>query len=619
LNKSLELLSEITVHMKYAKYLPEKKRRESWIEICKRNMNMHINKYPSLKSEIEQVYNNYVMTKKILPSMRSMQFAGKPIELSPNRLFNCAYMPIDNIRSMSELMFLLLGGSGVGFSVQKMHIDKLPEIRKPTRNRRYVVNDSIEGWADAVKVLLKAYFEGKSNPIFDFSDIREKGAPLITSGGKAPGAEPLKECLFNLKKILDRKKDGEKLTTLEVHDMCCYIADSVLAGGIRRAALISFFDIDDEPMLTCKFGAWWELNPQRARANNSAVVVRHKVKEVDFFNLWEKVKASGSGEPGIVFTNNPEVLGNPCFEISLKPYQFCNLTEINVSDIGSQEEFNNRAKAASFIGTLQASYTNFHYLRDIWKKTTEHDALLGVSMTGIASNNVFNFDIKKAANVVMQENERVAGIISINKAARTTCVKPAGTTSLVLGCSSGIHSWHSPFYIRRIRVGKNESIYNYLLKNNPSMVEDEFFKPNSQAVISVPIKAPEGASFRNESALKLLKRVKKLSKDWIVSGYRKGDNHHNISATISVKDSEWDKVGKWMWENTDYYNGLSVLPYDGGTYKQAPFEEITESEYSKLVKAIKPIDLMKVVELTDNTDLSGELACAGGACEWTGN
>ena len=487
MNKSLTMQSDITVHMKYAKFDFEKQRRELWEEICERNMGMHLAKFKNLQGEIRDIYENYVVPKKVLPSMRSMQFAGKPIEISPNRLFNCSFLPIDDLRSMSELMFLLLGGSGVGYSVQKMHIEKLPDIKKPTRNRRYVVADSIEGWADAIKILLKAYLEGKSNPVFDFSDIREKGAPLITSGGKAPGAEPLKECLFNLKKILDRKQNGEKLSSLEVHDMCCYIADAVLAGGIRRAACIVFFDIDDQDMLTCKFGNWWELNPQRARANNSAVVVRHKVKEEDFKVLWSKVEASNSGEPGIVFTNNPEVLGNPCMEIALRPYQFCNLCEVNVSDVKTQKELNDRVRAASFLGTLQASYTNFHYLRDIWKKTTEKDALLGVSMTGIASNNVLSLDLTEAAKVVVEENKRVADIIGINHAARTTCVKPAGTTSLVLGCSSGIHAWHSPYYIRRIRVGKNEAIYNYLKETNPSMIEDDFFKPNIQAIISLSL------------------------------------------------------------------------------------------------------------------------------------
>jgi ribonucleoside-diphosphate reductase alpha chain len=617
MSKNIDILSDITVFTKYAKFNPEKKRRETWEELCYRNRNMHLDKYPSLQTEIVNLYNDFVIPKKVLPSMRSMQFAGKPIEVSPNRVYNCCFLPIDDYRAFGETMFLLLGGTGVGYSVQSKHVEKLPEIHKPTKKRRYLIGDSIEGWADAVKALVKAYFKGTSLPDFDFSDIRPKGATLVTSGGKAPGPEPLKECLFNLQKILDRKDNGDKLTTLEVHDMVCFIADAVLAGGIRRAALISLFDVDDEDMLTCKFGNWWELNPQRARSNNSAVVVRHKVTEGKFNELWEKIKASGSGEPGIYFTNNADWGSNPCCEIALRPFQFCNLTEVNVNDVADQEDLNARVKAAAFLGTLQAGYTDFHYLRDVWRRTTEKDALLGVSMTGICSGKVLGLDLKVAADIVKEENKRVAQIIGINPAARTTCVKPAGTTSLVLGCSSGVHAWHDPYYIRRMRLGKNEAIYRYLSQNHPELIEDEFFKPQQQAVVSVPIEAPAGSIFRNESALETLERVKKFSMEWVNSGHQKGENTHNVSATINIKDDEWETVGKWMWENRACYNGLSVLPFDGGTYKQAPFETISKEEYEKLSKNLTGIDLTKVVEEEDNTDLKGELACAGGACEIT--
>lgn len=615
MSKNIDILSDITVFTKYAKFNPEKKRRETWEELCYRNRNMHLDKYPSLQTEIVNLYNDFVIPKKVLPSMRSMQFAGKPIEVSPNRVYNCCFLPIDDYRAFGETMFLLLGGTGVGYSVQSKHVEKLPEIHKPTKKRRYLIGDSIEGWADAVKALVKAYFKGTSLPDFDFSDIRPKGATLVTSGGKAPGPEPLKECLFNLQKILDRKDNGDKLTTLEVHDMVCFIADAVLAGGIRRAALISLFDVDDEDMLTCKFGNWWELNPQRARSNNSAVVVRHKVTEGKFNELWEKIKASGSGEPGIYFTNNADWGSNPCCEIALRPFQFCNLTEVNVNDVADQEDLNARVKAAAFLGTLQAGYTDFHYLRDVWRRTTEKDALLGVSMTGICSGKVLGLDLKVAADIVKEENKRVAQIIGINPAARTTCVKPAGTTSLVLGCSSGVHAWHDPYYIRRMRLGKNEAIYRYLSQNHPELIEDEFFKPQQQAVVSVPIEAPAGSIFRNESALETLERVKKFSMEWVNSGHQKGENTHNVSATINIKDDEWETVGKWMWENRACYNGLSVLPFDGGQYKQAPHETISKEEYEKLSKSLTNVDLTKVIEEEDNTDLKGEIACAGGKCD----
>jgi hypothetical protein len=608
-----------------------------------------------------------------------MQFGGKPIEVAPNRIYNCAFAPIDDWRVFGEIMFLLLGGTGVGYSVQKHHVEKLPVIQKPTskRTRRFLVNDSIEGWADSVKALVRSYFQGGSKLRFDYSHIRPKGARLVTSGGKAPGPQPLKECLVKLQGMFEAKENGDKLTTIEVHDMICHIADAVLAGGIRRAALISLFSADDQEMISAKTGNWWETNPQRGRANNSVVLLRHRITKEYFQDLWERVKESGSGEPGFYFSNDKDWGTNPCCldgdtlvstdaglitirdlvskvnegeeinvlsydeetggleymlveagamtradadvikietedgqvitltpdhrvftenrgyveaaqlteedillfveettktikrtkikritveknrdvydiqvrknhnffangllvhncEIALRPYQFCNLTEVNVSDVESQGELNSRVKAAAFIGTLQAGYTDFHYLRDIWRRTTEKEALIGVSMTGIASGKVLNLDTTEASKVVMMENERVAKLLGINKAARTTTVKPAGTTSLTVGTSSGIHAWHNDYYIRRLRVGKNEAIYTYLSLYHPDMIEDEYFRPHDTAVISVPQKAPEGAIMRTESALQLLRRVAKISSEWVKPGTRTGQNTHNVSATISI-------------------------------------------------------------------------------------
>jgi ribonucleoside-diphosphate reductase alpha chain len=613
---SNKILSEITVYMKYAKYRPELQRRETWEELVTRNMEMHIKKYPQLEQEIRDNYK-FVYDKKCLPSMRSMQFAGKPIEMSPNRIYNCAFAPIDDWRVFSEIMFLLLGGTGVGYSVQKHHVDALPEIRKPNadKTRRFLIGDSIEGWADSISVLVKAYFFGGSKPTFDFRDIRAKGARLITSGGKAPGPQPLKECLIKLEGILDAKKDGDKLTPLEVHDMVCHIADAVLAGGIRRAALISLFSANDEQMISCKSGAWWETNPQRGRANNSAVLMRHKITKEYFLDLWKRIEASGAGEPGIYLSNDKDWGTNPCCEIALRPFQFCNLCEVNVSDVVDQTDLNARVKAASFIGTLQAGYTDFHYLRPIWQRTTEKDALIGVSMTGIGSGAVLKLDMKEAAKVVKVENKRLAEVMGINPSARTTTVKPAGTTSLTLGTSSGIHAWHNDYYIRRVRVGKNEAIYSHLLLNHPELVEDEYFRPHDTAVIGIPQKAPSDAIFRTESPIQLLERVKKVHGEWIKPGHRTGNNSHNVSATISIREHEWKAVGEWMWDNKEYYNGLSVLPYDGGTYIQAPFEDCTKEKYEELMKTLTEVDLSKVIEIEDNTDLSGEVACAGGACE----
>jgi ribonucleoside-triphosphate reductase (thioredoxin) len=617
---STKILSDITVYMKYARYLPEHKRRETWDELVTRNMEMHLKKFPELKKEIKANYQ-FVYDKKVLPSMRSMQFAGKPIEISPNRIFNCAYAPVDDWRVFGEIMFLLLGGTGVGYSVQQHHVDELPEIRKPNANRtrRYLINDSIEGWADAVKYLIRSYFFGGSRLRFDYSDIRAKGARLVTSGGKAPGPQPLKECLVKVEGVLSEKEDGDRLSAIEVHDIVCHIADAVLAGGIRRAALISLFSADDSEMIACKSGNWWETNPQRGRANNSAVLLRHKVTKQFFLDLWKRVEASNAGEPGIYLSNDKDWGTNPCCEIGLRPFQFCNLTEVNVSNITGQNDLEQRVRAATFIGTLQAGYTDFHYLRPVWQRTTERDALIGVSMTGIASGRVLQDDISltDAANVVKEENARVSEAIGINKAARTTCVKPAGTTSLTLGTSSGIHAWHNDYYIRRIRVGKNEPIYWHLSIHHPELVEDEYFRPHDTAVISVPQRAPEGSILRDESAFQLLRRVKKITKEWVNPGKRTGQNGHNVSATISLHENEWTDAGEWMWDNRHHYNGLSVLPFNGGTYQQAPFEDCSKEKFEAMLATLENVDLTKIVEEDDNTDLKGEAACAGGACEIT--
>jgi len=613
---SSKILSDVTVFMKYARFREDLGRRETWEELVTRNMEMHIRTYPDLQEEIRESYR-FVYEKKVLPSMRSLQFSGRPIEISPNRIYNCAYLPVDDWRAFSEILFLLLGGTGVGYSVQQHHVEVLPEIRKPnmSRTRRYLIGDSIEGWADAVKILMKSYFFGTSNISFDFGDIRVKGSRLVTSGGKAPGPEPLKICLQQIESILSEKEDGTQLRPIEVHDIVCHIADAVLAGGIRRAALISLFSADDEEMISSKYGNWFERNPQRGRSNNSAVLLRHKADREFFNGLWEKIKLSNSGEPGIYFSNDKDYGTNPCCEIALRPFQFCNLCEVNASNVEDQEDFDERIRAAAFIGTLQAGYTNFHYLRPVWQRTTEKEALIGVSLTGIASRRLEHIDLKGGASVAKKVNRETAEKIGINPAARITTIKPAGTTSLALGCSSGIHAWHNDYYVRRIRVGKSESIYPYLLENHPELIEDEFFRPHDTAVISVPQKAPAGAVLRHESAFSLLERVKGFYERWIKPGHARGQNTHNISATISLREEEWDEVGDWMWENRACYNGLSVLPYDGGSYMQSPFEDCDLETYEKMMESLKSVDLTQISEEEDNTDLKGEVACAGGACE----
>lgn len=421
-----QALADITVFNKYARFNHSVNRRENWSEIVDRNAEMHKTKYPQMADQIDAVYEKFVKTKKVLPSMRSLQFGGRPILMAENRIFNCAYCPAESPKFFSELMFLLLGGTGMGYSVQHRHVDKLPKIKTPESDGeyKYQIQDSIVGWADAVKVVCKAFFNAGTLPVFDYRDIRDKGAELITTGGQAPGPEPLRICVENLI-VLFRGAVGRKLRPVEVHDAACIIADAVLAGGIRRAAMISLFDRDDEEMLTCKSGEWWKDHPARARANNSAVLPRGEVSQGEFARLMTRIEQSGCGEPGVYWTNNKDWGTNPCCEIALRPYQMCNLTEIDAGKIKHQKDFNAAAGMAAFIGTLQAGYTDFHYLNPKWKIACEKDALLGVSMTGIASGTVEKLDMEWAAECVREMNERVAKLIGINSAARTTCVKPA--------------------------------------------------------------------------------------------------------------------------------------------------------------------------------------------------
>jgi ribonucleoside-triphosphate reductase len=607
------ILSDLIIYMKYARYLPALQRRELWPEICERYGKMMVERYPHMEREI---YENltYVVDKKVLPSMRAMQFAGPAIARNNSRIYNCAYLPVDDIRAFSETLFLLLGGTGVGFSVQLHHIEKLPPVRRAQKTRRFLVGDSLEGWADCVKVLLKGYFgESEYIPEFDYSDIRPKGARLITAGGKAPGPEPLKICIAHISAILDRKADGEKLTSLECHDMMCHIANAVLAGGIRRSAMISLFSYEDEDMLTCKFGNWWELNEQRGRANNSVVLPRDTTTKKAFFDLWKKIRLSRSGEPGFYFTNNVDWGTNPCCEIALKPFQFCNLCEVNVSDVDSQGELNARAVAAAFFGTLQAGFTNFHYLREIWKTTTEDESLIGVGMTGIASGKVLGLDLKEAADVVKKTNLDVSAKIRIPFAARCTTIKPSGTSSIVLGTSSGIHAWHNDYYLRRVRIGKNEALYRYLMLNHPELLEEDVLN-SKQAIICIPQQAPSGSILRTENVMDLLERIRKFNIEWVRNGYRNGCNANNVSATVSIREGDWEEVGEWMWQNKACYNGLSVLPFDNGNYSQPPFEDIGKEQFEKLLKVLRETDLARVIEPDDTTDLQAEAGCAGGAC-----
>ena len=615
--QSTKILSDIIVHSKYARYSKDLGRRESWDELVARNKQMHLDKFKgATHDKINEVYENYVRPKLVLPSMRSLQFGGGAIFKNESRIYNCAFLPINDYRAFREVMFLLLGGTGVGYSVEYHNIHSLPtvKVRKHERPLKFLVMDSIEGWADAVHALMESYFEGKTPIRFDFSDIREKGTELVVTGGKAPGPRPLKICLEKIEAILFQAV-GRRLRAIEVHDICCHIADAVLSGGIRRAAMISLFSDDDQDMLECKHGSWWEDNAQRARSNNSAVLYRFNTDYAKFSRVWDAMQASGSGEPGIFWSNDQDMGTNPCAEIALQSNQFCNLTEINMHNISSKMDLFGRVDAGTFLGTMQAAYTDFHYLRPIWRTHTEEDALTGVGMTGIASGAYYNYNMKEAGEYAKAQNLEYSGNLGINRASRVTTIKPSGTSSIVLGCSSGVHAWHDRYYLRRVRVNKDEAIYPYLKATIPGLVEDDIFAPETTAVVAIPQEAPSGGILRDESAFDLFNRTIGLNKTWVKGGHVKGGNSNNVSCTISVKEHEWAGLKDLCWNQRWDYNGISFLPYDGGTYAQAPFESITKSDFSEWESRLNSIDLTQVTESEDKTNLTDQAACVGGACE----
>lgn len=621
------IVSDMTVFTKYAKYIEPLQRREDWNEIVERNKSMHKTRFPYLKDKIDYYYDNFVLPKKVLPAMRSLQFAGEAIFSNNARIYNCAYAPIDSHHSFGELCFLLLSGCGIGYSVEKTYISQLPVLNLSPSSYNHDIEDTIEGWADAIKAIM-GYFLGENKyPVFNYSNIREKGARLVTSGGKAPGPDPLRECIERINSYLSQYSSGYQLTSFDIHLVCCYIADAVLSGGIRRAAMICFFDIDDELMLKAKHGNWFD-NPVTSalqRANNSAVGFVETMTREEFSNYWSMLKASNSGEPGIFLTRSKTQRGNPCVEIGLDPYQMCNLVEINASTVTDQDDFNARCEAASFIATLQASYTNFPYLRSIWKATVENGALIGVGLTGIAANRLTAIDLTLGAEIVKDANQVAANLIGINIAHRCTTVKPAGTSSLLLSAdetvSNGIHSYYAPYYYKRYRFNNNESIVGYFREFFPEFIEDEINKEGISSVVKVPLKAPVGpnVSFRDEPVSVLLERIKRFNTEWVHAGHRQGENKNNVSCTVDIKEDEWDFVHDWMWENKDFYHGIACYPYFGASYKQPPLEEITEAEYNLVTEILRsrPFNLSCIIEVTDETHIIEEIACAGGSCELT--
>lgn len=614
MNKSNKLLSDIVSFRTYAKYMPHMMRREALEEIINRNMAQHLEKFPKLSRDIIKAYRQ-VHDLNQMPSMRAMQFGGEAILKNNIRQYNCSYTHMNRVRAFAEVLYILLCGTGAGYSVQKRHVQQLPEVKTPKEEGKYVIHDSIEGWAESLNQLMQAYFYRGIRPLFDYSSIRAKGSYLVTTGAKAPGPEPLRSMLVQVETIL-KSSSGRKLASIEVHDIVCIVADCVLAGGIRRAALISLFDRDDEDMLKSKHGEWWVKTPYRARANNSAVLPRGKVTKDEFKYIYDMCVQSNAGEPGFFWTNNLDWGTNPCAEIGLNSNQFCNLTTTNLSGIKNKKDFNNRIYASALIGTLQASYTDFPYLDESWKYTTEREALLGCSFTGIAdAKQLKAADLRDGAKLALEVNEKYAKKLGINPASRVTTVKPEGTSSCVMGSSSGVHARHSEYYLRRIRMNKDDALSRYLQEIIPDLVEDDVFSPTG-VVVTIPQHSPEGAITRSkETALTLFKRTMLFYNNWVVPGHRSGDNTHNVSVTISYRNEEIDELFEQLWSNRAKYAAVSLLPYDDSVYQQAPFEECNKETYEKYEKMVKKIDLTNVKEFQDNTDRIQQIACSGGSCE----
>lgn len=609
-----QLLSEIVRYRTYSKFIPELQRKETFEETINRSHMMDLEKFPHIAKDLTKAYSK-VHDLEIMPSMRGLQFAGKGVLANQARRYNCCFLHMDSVDGFAETMFLLLSGCGVGFSVQKRHVSKLPKVVGYNEECKFTVADTIAGWSEALDMLMRAYFYGRTRPVFDFSRIRPKGSRLYTTGAIAPGPEPLKHALVEVEKIL-RNARGRHLRPIEVHDMVCIFSEAVLAGGVRRSALISLFDKDDNEMLTCKTGSWWLKAPWRARANNSVVLLRGAVSKEEFSALFKICKESNAGEPGFFWTNDLDWGTNPCAEVSLQSNQFCNLTTINTTTVSNKKEFLSRVYSAALLGTVQAAFTDFPFLREIWKKTTEDEALLGVSLTGIADQGEIPDDwIEEGARLTVEVNEKYAAKLKIKKAARTTVIKPEGNSSATLACSSGIHDRHDKFYLRRVRMNKDEALSKFLAEHIPELVEPDKMAA-SDIVITIPQMSPEGSIIRSESnALSLLKRVIKYNKLWIAGGHSSGANHNNVSCTINVKPEEWDDVEKFMWDNREHYTAISLLPYDGGTYVQAPFESCTEERYKEVLKHVKELDFSQIVEVDAFDNFGEQAACAGGACE----
>jgi ribonucleoside-diphosphate reductase alpha chain len=605
---ALQELQNYTFVSKYARWIPEKNRRETWKEAVERVKNMMHTMYAdkNISEEINWAYD-MMHKKKVLGSQRGLQFGGDPILKRNAKIYNCTSSYCDRLRFFQECFWLLLCGSGTGFSVQKHHVAKLPnlehKINKDAMSVVYRIEDSIEGWADALGVLLSSYF---SKPVeeferyrnchilFDYSNIRPQGSDLSSGVGKAPGFEPLAKGLEKIRALLDHciSSGQKKLRPIDAYDIVMHSSDAVLSGGVRRSASLALFSADDEEMAKAKTGNWYIENPQRARSNNSALLLKNETTFEEFSNLMESVKEFG--EPGFIWSDSTEMTFNPCVEVGMWPvdeesgksgWQGCNLTTINCSSIEDEQDFYDRCKAAAIIGTLQAGFTKLDYLGEISCRIFEREALLGVSLTGIMEKHdlVLSEKVLKAgAKTAVETNKEIANKIGINQAARVTCLKPEGTSSSMLGTSSGIHPHHAKRYIRHVQANVLEAPFQHFRNYNPQACEKSRWSANNtDEVIKFPIEVPDGSKLKNQlPAVDMLGVVKDAQKNWVYSGKNKSlctqdYLSHNVSNTVTVKPDEWEDVTKYIYDNRKYFAGISLIPQSGDKdYPQAPFTTV---------------------------------------------
>ena len=619
------------IHMsRYSRWLEDEGRRESWSETVGRLISFFKENIKGIDAKSWEDMEEAILSLQVMPSMRALMTAGKALERENVAGYNCSYIPIDNPKAFDEVLYILMNGTGVGFSVERQYSDKLPTIPDVEFEKTedvIAVVDSKEGWAKGFRDLISFLYTGRI-PKINVTKIRPAGTRLKTFGGRASGPQPLVD-LFDFTVEKFRNARGRKLSSMECHDIVCKTGEVVVVGGVRRSALISLSNLSDQRIRSAKTGDWWTTNPERALANNS-VAYTEKPDAGIFMKEWLSLYESKSGERGMFSRASAQAKAaengrrdanwdfgtNPCSEIILRPNQFCNLTEVVVRSTDTVASLTKKIQIATLLGTIQSTFTNFGYLRKRWQNNTEEERLLGVSLTGIMDSPLMNGKesglekrLETLRAVAVEANKYWAEKFGINQSTAITCVKPSGTVSQLVDSSSGIHARHNPYYIRTVR-GDNKDPLTEFMKASGIPSEPDYMKPEHTTVFSFPMKAPTGSVCRNDmSAIEQLELWKLYAKHWC---------EHKPSVTISVKESEWVPVGAWCWENFEYLSGVSFLPFSDHTYQQAPYQDIDEKEYKKLVKKMPAtLDWHKLqdFEKEDNTKGSQELACTAGVCE----